>query len=412
MASVVAAYREEWGRVVATLVRQTGDWDLAEECSQGAFERALQKWPIDGVPDRPGAWLLTVARNAAIDRLRRDARHAVKMHELVTSGIAESSTDIETTEARTSDELDERLQLIFTCCHPALALDARVALTLRTLTGLSTAQIARAFLVPESTMAKRLARTKHKISNAGIPYRVPIGDALAERTSGVLAVIYLVFNEGYTASAGSELVRVTLCDLALDLARLMAHLMPDEPETKGLVALILLQHSRRRARVDANGDVVTLQDQDRALWDVNDIAEAERWLVEANTYDSRGVYQVQAAIAQHHARATSTPSTDWNAIVELYDQLVGLTGSPVVELNRAVAVAMCDGPAKALKLVEQLSTHDAMKHYYLLAATRADFLRRLGRRDEAASEYRAALELVGSEPERRFLQQRLADVAT
>ena len=368
--SVVAnAFRQEWGRVVAALIHRTGDWDLAEECAQEAFAQALAKWPRDGVPGRPAAWLMTVARNQAIDRLRRGARQAAKLRELAALGTEEPygrAADHDTEDGAAAQESgvpDERLRLIFTCCHPALAMEARVALTLRTLTGLTTAEIARAFLVPEATMAKRLVRAKHKITNAGIPYRLPPASALAQRTSGVLAVLYLLFNEGYSASAGSELVRKNLCDDAVMLARLLAELMPGEPEAMGLLALMLFHHSRRGARIDERGDLVTLEDQDRARWDNDEIAEADRWLNEALSQGSVGPYQLQAAIAGHHARADPASDTDWFAIVNLYDQLLELTGSPVVELNRAVAVAMCEGPSVALALVDRVEVSGRLKGY-------------------------------------------------
>jgi len=407
----------EWGRVVASLVRRTGDWDLAEECAQGAFEKALARWPGDGVPDRPGAWLMTVARNLAYDRLRRSTRESAKLKELATLEFNQpndGTADFEDDDGPASHESgqpDERLMLIFTCCHPALALEARVALTLRTLTGLSTAEIARAFLVPEATMAKRLVRAKHKITNAGIPYRVPAGGALFQRTSGVLAVLYLLFNEGYSASTGSELVRTNLCDNAIELTRLLVEMLPEEPEAKGLLALMLFHHARQRARVDERGDVVTLEDQDRERWNHDEITEGDLVLATALRRGGVGSYQLQAAIAREHVRVGETSSTNWRAIVELYDQLLLLTDSPVVELNRAVAVAMCDGPSSALALVDRIDASGRLEGYYLLPAVRADLLRRLGQRDDAAGSYRDALKLVGTEPERRFLETRLSEVA-
>lgn len=305
---------------------------------------------------------------------------------------------------------DERLRLIFTCCHPALALEARVALTLRTLSGLTTHEIARAFLVSEATMAKRLVRAKHKITNAGIPYRVPEASALFERTSGVLAVLYLLFNEGYTASAGAEFVRTNLCEHAIELTRLLVELMPNEPEAKGLLALMYFQHARRRARADEFGNVVTLENQDRTHWQRDEIIEGDSWLNAALREGPLGSYQLQAAIAGEHVRADSPARTNWLAILALYDQLLELTGSPIVELNRAVAVAMCDGEVTALELVEAIDNSGRLTDYYLLPAVHADLLRRLGRRNDAANAYRNALALVGSEPERRFLEMRLAEV--
>ena len=305
---------------------------------------------------------------------------------------------------------DERLRLVFTCCHPALAMEARVALTLRTLGGLSTAEIARAFLVPEATMAKRLVRAKHKIQNAGIPYRVPPAGELPERAAGVLAVLYLVFNEGYSASAGGDLVRRDLCDQAVRLATVLVWLMPGLAEAKGLLALMLFHRARQAARVDGAGDLVRLEDQDRSIWDRAAVEEAKRYLAEAQQQGALGPYQLQAAIAGCHASAPTPEATDWRAIAGLYRQLADLTGSPIVELNRAVAVAMTDGPEHGLALVEELARAGTLGGYYLLPAARADMLRRLGRFPEATGAYREALALVGTEPERRFLEARLAEV--
>jgi RNA polymerase sigma-70 factor (ECF subfamily) len=304
---------------------------------------------------------------------------------------------------------DERLRLIFTCCHPALAMEARVALTLRTLTGLSTAEIAHAFLVPEATMAKRLVRAKHKIANARIPYRVPRASALPERVPGVLAVLYLVFNEGYAASAGDDLIRRDLCDQAVALAGVLAELLPGEPEAKGLLALMLFHRARQAARVDDRGDLVTLEDQDRARWDQAQIGIARRHLAAALAGRRPGQYQVQAAIAECHAAAATAQATDWPRIARLYRHLADMTGSPVVELNRAVAVAMADGPAAGLAVLRRLEEGGDLAGYYLLPATRADFLRRLGRNSEAASAYEEAAALAGTGPERRFLNARLAE---
>jgi len=405
------AFRQEWGRITAALIHQTGDWDLAEECAQDAFAQALRRWPRDGVPNRPGAWLMTVARNGAIDRLRRSSTYRAKVEELAVMATRETGTDSREPDAADDDGVpDERLRLIFTCCHPALAMEARVALTLRTLTGLSTAEIARAFLVPEATMAKRLVRAKHKIANARIPYRVPPADALPERVPGVLAVLYLVFNEGYSASAGENLIRRDLCDQAVALAQVLAELLPGEPEPKGLLALMLYQRSRQAARVNDRGDLVTLEDQDRARWDQVQIGLARRHLEEALAARRPGQYQIQAAIAGCHAAAPTAQATDWPRIARLYQLLADMTGSPVIELNRAVAVAMADGPAAGLAILRRLEADDALAGYYLLPATRADFLRRLGRSDEAASAYEEAAALAGTGPERRFLNARLAEV--
>jgi RNA polymerase sigma-70 factor, ECF subfamily len=407
---VAEAFREEWGRITAALIHQTGDWDLAEECAQEAFAQALRRWPGDGVPARPGAWLMTVARNAAIDRLRRGTTYRAKIGELAVMASREPEPD-SLAEATDSNEVpDERLRLIFTCCHPALAMEARVALTLRTLAGLTTAEIARAFLVPEATMAKRLVRAKGKIANARIPYRVPSASALPERVPGVLAVLYLLFSEGYAASAGDDLIRRDLCDRAVDLAQVLVGLLPQEPEAKGLLALMLFHRARQEARVDSHGDLVTLEDQDRARWDRDQIDLARGHLEAAFAAKRPGQYQVQAAIAGCHALAPTAEATDWPRIARLYEVLAGMTGSPVVELSRAVAVGMADGPAAGLALLRPLEAGGALAGYYLLPAARADFLRRLDRSAEAADAYEEALALAGTGPERRFLAVRLAEV--
>lgn len=407
---VAGAFRQEWGRITAALIRQTGDWDLAEDCAQDAFAQALRRWPRDGVPDRPGAWLMTVARNAAIDRLRRGSIYRAKVEELAVMAARGTGPDHPEPDAGDSGVPDERLRLIFTCCHPALAMEARVALTLRTLTGLSTAEIARAFLVPEATMAKRLVRAKHKIANARIPYRVPPASALPQRLPGVLAVLYLVFNEGYAASAGDDLIRHDLCDRAVALTEVLAELLPGEPEAKGLLALMLFHRARQAARVNDRGNLVTLEDQDRTRWDQEQIVLGSRYLAAALAGRRPGQYQIQAGIAGYHAAAPTAQATDWRSIARLYQHLAGMTGSPVVELNRAVAVAMADGPAAGLALLQRLEAGGALAGYYLLPATRADFLRRLGRNEEAASAYEEAAALAGTGPERRFLHARLAEV--
>jgi RNA polymerase sigma-70 factor, ECF subfamily len=405
-AAVAEAFRREWGSVVATLIRRTGDWDLAEECAQDAFAAALERWPRDGVPRRPGAWLTTTARNRALDRLRRrtteDAKLREKAMEPETGGPVDDGDDgyVE----------DDRLRLIFTCCHPALPLDARVALTLRTLAGLTTAEIARAFLVAEPAMAKRLIRAKSKIRHARIPYRVPPAHLLPERTGGVLAVLYLLFNEGYAATSGTDRVRRELCTEAIRLARTLVALMPDEPEPAGLLALMLLQHARRAARVDDAGDIVTLEDQDRARWDASEIDEGLELLDAALRHDRAGPYQLQAAIAASHAAAAHAADTDWARIAVLYGRLAELVPSAVVELNRAVAIAMAYGPAAGLERVDALEAAGELAGYHLLPATRADLLRRLDRRAEAAAAYREALELAPTDAERRYLRRRLAEV--
>jgi RNA polymerase sigma-70 factor, ECF subfamily len=405
--AVDAAFREEWGRVVATLIRVTGDWDLAEECAQDAFAMALQRWPADGIPRRPGAWLTTAARNRAIDVLRRRTVGAAKLRE-----VAALAVDTEPGPAGETDHSgvpDDRLRLMFTCCHPALTLEARVALTLRTLAGLTTAEIARAFLASEATMAKRLVRAKQKIANAGIPYRVPPAHLLPERLPGVLGVVYLLFNEGYSASAGADLIRQGLSAEAIRLGRVLVRLMPSEPEASGLLALMLMHDARRAARLDADGEIVTLEDQDRSRWDAASISEGVAVLEGALRHGHPGPYQIQAAIAACHVTASRAADTDWAQIAALYEQLARFLPTPVVELNRAVAAGMAFGPAEGLRLVTGLEESGQLAGYHLLSATKADMYRRLGRADEAAACYREALELASNDAERRYLSRRLAE---
>ena len=398
-----------------TLIRRTGDWDLAEECAQEAFAEALRRWPADGIPQRPGAWLTTVAGHRAIDWLRRGARGAELLEQAGREVLPPPGADEEAM-AELSGQSgaieDDRLRLIFTCCHPALPLEGRVALTLRSLAGLSTAEIAHAFLVPEATMAKRLTRTKAKIAAAGIPYRVPPAHLLPERTAGVLAVLYLMFNEGHSASSGTELIRASLCEEAIRLGRALHQLMPDEPEVRGVLALMLLHHSRRHARVGGDGQLITLEEQDRSRWDAAEIQEGLALLESALRQRQAGPYQLQAAIAACHARAATAADTDWPQIAGLYALLERQMPSPVVRLNRAVAVAMAGDIEAALALVDELSGDPRLARYYLLEATRADLLRRRGDQAAAAAAYQRALPLAPSQAERRYLLSRLQETST
>jgi RNA polymerase sigma-70 factor (ECF subfamily) len=393
--------------VLATVLRTIRDFALAEEAVQDAFTVAFERWPREGWPANPCAWLVTTARNKAIDALRRARRFEEIRGEL---GRDQESSHVPELRDDEASVPDERLRLIFTCCHPALAAEAQVALALRTLCGLTTEEIARAFLTAKPTLAQRLVRAKRKIADAGIPYEVPPPERLPERLDAVMAVVYLVFNEGYAASRGDALVRKELSQEAIRLGRLLVEQLPGSAEARGLLALMLLHDARRETRTSADGDVVLLEDQDRARWDRAQIEEGLALAASALTARPAGAYALQAAIAAEHARAPRADATDWRAIVSGYDALLRARPSPVVELNRAIAVAMADGPAAGLALLGELVRRGELADYYLLAAAEADLLRRLGRRGEAAQSYRRALERVGTEPERRYLERRLAEV--
>ena len=406
--AVEEVYNSDWGRIVATLIGLVGDFDLAEEAAQEAFTAAVDQWRVSGVPEFPRAWIIQTARHKAIDRIRRKARFEEKLESYTTSGLVRT---VEEPDYDTTEIPDDRLRLIFTCCHPALAPEAQVALTLRTLCGLETDEIARAFLVPETTMAQRLVRAKRKIRDAGIPYIVPDTDIMATRIEAVLTVIYLVFNEGYAATRVGPLVRTDLCAEAIRLGRLVRSLMMPQPppEATALVALMLLHDARREARTDDAGDLVVLEEQDRTRWNQKQIAEALP-LVDESFRGRPSAFALQAAIAAVHCQAARAEDTDWPQVVRLYDLLERVQPSPIVSLNRAVAVAMAEGPGAGLTLIDALATADDLANYHLLHAARADLLRRLGSLPEAAESYTRALALVTNDSERRFLERRLREV--
>jgi len=400
-------HREESGRILATLIRLLGDFDLAEEMLQEAYAVALQKWPSGGRPANPRAWLISTARHKAIDRLRRDQRFERKAEE-----IAKTAEIATRPESDREEEMlgDDRLRLIFTCCHPSLPMEARVALTLRTVCGITTEEISRAFLVPVATMAQRLVRAKGKIRDAGIPYRVPSSEELRDRLDGVLLVVYLIFNEGYLANSGDALIRRELCAEAMRLGRALCGLLPRQPEAQALLGLMLLQDSRRDARVSAEGELVLLEEQDRSLWHQEQIREGTQIVESALRRGAVGMYAVQASIAALHANAKTAKETDWPQIASLYDVLLRNHPSPVVDVNRAAAVAMARSVEEGLALLDEIEKREELKEFHLLPAAQADLLRRLGRLPEAAEAYRRSLRLATNDMERRFLRRRLAEI--
>jgi RNA polymerase sigma-70 factor (ECF subfamily) len=402
-------HREESGRILATLIRLLGDFDLAEEMLQEAYAVALRQWPAAGTPTNPRAWLISTARHKAIDRLRREQRFEQKATE-----IAKTAEIAALPESELDEEMfaDDRLRLIFTCCHPSLPLEARVALTLRTVCGITTEEISRAFLIPVATMAQRLVRAKGKIREAGIPYRVPLQEELRERLDGVLLVVYLIFNEGYLASSGDALIRRELCAEAIRLGRVLCGLLPQQAEAQALLALMLLHDSRRDARVSAEGELILLEEQDRGLWHSEQIREGTEILEKALRRGATGVYAMQASIAALHANAKTAQETDWVQIAGLYDVLLRTQASPVIEVNRAVAVAMSRSLEEGLALLDEIERREELEEFHLLPAARGDLLRRLGRVEEAAAAYRRALELATNDIERRFLRRRIGESTT
>jgi len=409
-------FREEYGLIIASLIRRSGSFDLAEESLQEAFSAALAHWEQDGTPNNPGAWLTRVAHRKLLDMLRREKTKSDKQRDLEyeTQRLADmqGGDDIRSP-AQVEDTVnyeDDRLRLIFTCCHPSLSQEAQVALTLRTLGGLATADIARAFLLPETTLAQRLVRAKHKIRIACIPYQVPALELLPQRLASVQAVIYLIFNEGYSATSGDSLIRKDLCTEAIRLGRLLCRLVPEDPENLGLLALMLLQDSRRDARVNARGELVTLEDQDRSLWDPITIEDGLRIVETALRLRNVGAYQLQAAIAAVHAEAKTAGETDWQQIVALYAELKRINTSPIVALNHAAAVAMSEGCEQGLRLIEAVGASGKLDHYYFFHAARADLLRRLGRAQEAQAAYSRALQLTANQVEQKYIRRRLAEL--